>query len=251
MDVLMKNVLVVLLLSIFVFGCSGSKETIDMSAEEHLAYAMEMYNNEDYQFSIREFQSIVLQFPGNTVNDDAQFFLAMSYYKDEQFLLAAYEFSKLIRDIKGSEFVSMSQFMLAESYYQLSPPYQLDQSYTKKAISEFQAFLDFFPVDPKGEEAERKISELNLKLAEKLFDSAQIYEKMEYFNASIEYYTKVYETYHDTKYAPLAHQKKINILLEKEKISDAVENMKLFLVKYPDSEFAPEIQNLHDELSKN
>jgi len=247
----MKNVLVVLLLSVLIFGCSGGKETIDMSADEHLAYAMELYNNEDYQFSIREFQSIVLQFPGNTVNDDAQFFLAMSYFNDEQFLLAAYEFSKLIRDIKGSEFVSTSQFMLAEAYYQLSPPYQLDQSYTKKAISEFQAFLDFFPADPKGEEAERKISELNLKLAEKLFESAQIYEKMEYFNASLEYYTKVYETYHDTKYAPLALHKKINILLEKEKISDAVENMKLFLAKYPNSEFTVEIQNLHDELSKN
>jgi len=251
MDVLMKNVLVVLLLSIFVFGCSGSKETIDMSAEEHLAYAMEMYNNEDYQFSIREFQSIILQFPGNIVNDDAQYYLAMSYFNDEQYLLAAYEFSKLIRDIKGSEFVSMSQFMLAESYYQLSPPYQLEQSYTNKAIAEFQAFLDFFPVDPKGEEAERKIIELNLKLAEKLFESAQIYEKMEYFNASMGYYTKVYETYHDTKYAPMALYKKINILLEKERISDAVDNMKLFLTKYPDSEFALEIQNLFDELSIN
>ena len=247
----MKNLFVVLLISILIFGCSGSKDTTEMSADEHLAYAMEMYNNEDYQFSIREFQSIILQFPGNTVNDDAQYYLAMSYFNDEQFLLAAYEFSKLIRDIKGSEFVSTSQFMLAESYYQLSPPFQLDQSYTVKAISEFQAFLDFFPVDPKGEEAERKISELNIKLAEKLFESARIYEKMEYFNASLDYYTKVYETYHDTKYAPMALNKKITILMEKERIDEAVVNMKLFLTKYPDSEFAVEIQNLHDELSKN
>jgi outer membrane protein assembly factor BamD len=251
MDVLMKNLFVVLLFSILIFGCSGSKDTTEMSADEHLAYAMEMYNNEDYQFSIREFQSIILQFPGNTVNDDAQYYLAMSYFNDEQYLLAAYEYSKLIRDIKGSEFVSISQFMLAESYYQLSPPYQLDQSYTVKAITEFQAFLDFFPVDAKGEEAERKISELNIKLAEKLFESARIYEKMEYFNASLDYYTKVYETYHDTKYAPLALHKKITILIEKDRIDEAVDNMKLFLTKYPDSEFTVEIQNIHDELSKN
>ncbi|MBU0473394.1 MAG: outer membrane protein assembly factor BamD [Bacteroidetes bacterium] len=245
----MKNVFVVTMLVILTFGCSGSNDTTEMNAEDHLAYAMELYNNEDYQFSIKEFQSIILQFPGNVVNDDAQYYLAMSYFNDDQYLLAAYEFSKLIRDIKGSEFVAKSQFMLADSYYQLSPPYQLEQSYTLKAISEFQAFLDFFPVDAKSEEAERKIHELNIKLAEKLFESAQIYEKMEYYNASLEYYTKVYETYHDTKYAPIALHKKITILLEKERIGLAVENMKLFLTKYPESEFTTEIQNLYDEMS--
>ncbi|MCF6269374.1 MAG: outer membrane protein assembly factor BamD [Melioribacteraceae bacterium] len=237
------------LILFLMLGCSSSSDTTMMSAEEHLAYAMEMYEDGDYQFSTREFQSIILQFPGNTVNDDAQYYLAMSYFKDEQFLLAAYEFSKLIRDIKGSEYVSQSQFMLAESYYQLSPPYQLEQSYTKKAMSEFQAFIDYFPIDAKVEEAERKIHELNLKLAEKLYNSAIIYEKMEYYNASMEYYTKVYETYHDTDYAPIALHRKITILLDKEQFALAVENMKLFLNKYPDSEFTAEIQNLYDEMS--
>lgn len=245
----MKKVFGIILLAILIYGCSGSKETSMMNADEHLAYAMEMYNDGDYQFSIREFQSILLQFPGNTVNDDAQYYLAMSYFNDDQFLLAGYEFSKLIRDIKGSEFVSMSQFMLAESYYQLSPPYPLEQSYTKKAIEEFQAFIDFFPIDEKGEEAERKIQELNMKLAQKLFESAQIYEKMGYFNASLEYYTKVYEIYHDTEYAPIALHKKITILLEKERFAIAVDNMKLFLNKYPETEFTAEIQNLYDEMS--
>ena len=245
----MKNIFVVVLLVFLTFGCSGSNDTTMLNADEHLAYAMEMYNDGDYQFAIKEFQSIILQYPGNTVNDDAQFYLAKSYFEDDQFLLAAYEFSKLIRDIKGSEFVSMSQFMLAECYYQLSPPYPLEQSYTKKAISEFQAFIDFFPVDAKVEEAERKIHELNLKLATKLYESAVIYEKMEYFNAALEYYTKVYENYHDTKLAPKAMYKKIKILLEKEKFAIAVKTMKQFLSKYPSTEYTSEIQNQYDEMS--
>ena len=239
-------------LALFIFlmvGCSGSKDTSLMTADEQLAYAMEMYEDEDYQFSIKEFQAIILQFPGNTVNDDAQYYLAMSYFKDDQYLLAAYEFSKLIRDIKGSEYVSKSQFMLAESYYQLSPPYQLEQSYTKKAMTEFQAFIDYFPVDPKVSEAEQKIAELNVKLAKKLFNSARIYEKMEYYNASMDYYTKVYEKYHDTEYAPRALHRKIMILLEKERFAIAVKNMEIFIKKYPDSEFGMEIQNLYDEMS--
>lgn len=245
----MKQIIAGLFLMVLFFGCSGSKDTMMMSPEEGLAYAMELYDDEDYQYSQKEFQSLVLQYPGSTITDDSQYYLAMSYFNDEQFLLAAYEFSKLIRDIRGSEYVSMSQFMLADSYYELSPPYQLDQSYTTKAIAEFQSFIDFFPLDAKVEEAERKISELNYKLAEKDFNAARIYEKMEYYNASMEYYTKVYETYHDTDFAPRALYRKIIILLDKERFATAFENMNFYLQKYPDSEDAEEIKEIHDKMA--
>ncbi len=73
-------------------------------------------------------------------------------------------------------------------------------------------------MDAKGEEAERKIHELNLKLATKLYESAVIYEKMGYFNAALEYYTKVYENYHDTELAPKAMHKKNYNFIRKGKI---------------------------------
>ena len=50
--------------------------------------------------------------------------------------------------------------MLGESYYRLSPNFTLDQSYTRSAIKEFQAFIDFFPTDEQVLEAEKKINEL-------------------------------------------------------------------------------------------
>ncbi|MEN8193902.1 MAG: outer membrane protein assembly factor BamD [Bacteroidota bacterium] len=245
----MKEIFAAILISILLFGCSSSDDITMMSPEDGLAYAMELYNDEDYQYSQREFQSLVLQYPGSTITDDAQFYLGMSYYNDDQFLLAAYEFSKLLRDIRGSEYVPKSQFMLAESYYQLSPPYQLDQTYTTKAITEFQSFIEFFPIDPKVEEAERKIHELNLKLAEKEFNSARIYEKMEYYNASMDYYTKVYETYHDTEFAPKALYRKILILLDKEKFATAFDNINVYLEKYPEAENAEEIREIHDNMA--
>ena len=245
----MKKYLGLIFLVIVLWNCSGGVDTATMLPEDHLNHALELYNDEDYEYSIREFQSILLQYPGSTVNDDAQYYLAMSYYNDEQYLLAAYEFSKLIRDIRASEFVSSSQYMLAESYFQLSPPYQLDQAYTTKAITEFQAFIDFFPTDTKVEEAELKIKELNEKLAQKDFMSARIYDKMDYFRASIKYYTDVYETYHDTQYASRALYRKIIKLLERERFAPAFESIKLFLAKYPDDENIEEIQEYYDELS--
>ena len=244
----MKRIILLLLISVLTWNCSSSIDSTTLSADEHLAYAKLLMTDEDYEQAIMEFKSILLQYAGSSVNDDAQYFLAFTYYKREQYLLAAYEFSKLIRDIPTSEYVQDSQFMLAESYYQLSPNYQLEQSYSKKAIDEFQAFIEFFPLHPKVAEAEKKISELYAKFAEKEFNSARIYEKLEYYNAAINYYKNIKNTYHDSKYAPLAHYKLIKLLVEKSYTDEAIINIVEYLKKYPNDENVDELKELSQEL---
>jgi len=244
----MKRIILLFFISIAIWNCSGSIDTTTLSAEEHLEYAKKIMTDEDYEEAVMEFQSILLQYAGSSVNDDAQYFLAFTYYKREQYLLSAYEFSKLIRDIPTSEFIQDSQFMLAESYYQLSPNYQLEQSYTRKAIEEFQAFIEFFPLHPKVEDAEKKINELYGKFAEKEYNSARIYEKLEYFNAAINYYTVVKDTYHDSKFAPLAHYKMIQLLVQKNRNDEALRSIAEFIRKYPDDDNIEELEELQTEL---
>ena len=233
---------------LFMVGCGSSVDTTLLSPEEHYDYALKLFMDEDYLEAQHEFQSILLQYPGSAINDDAQYYLGFNYFKREQFLLAAYEFSKLIRDIPASEYIPDAQYMLAESYYELSPPYQLDQSYTKKAIEEFQAFIDYFPLNPKVEEAELKINTMNKKLAEKLYSNAVIYEKMGYILAAMMYYGEVQEIYHDTDYGPLALMKKIQLEVNYEKNSDAKKDINNFLARYPDHESAKEVQLLEEQL---
>lgn len=244
----MKRIILLLLTSLILWNCSSSIDTTSLSAEEHLAYATKLMTEEDYEEAIMEFKSILLQYAGSSVNDDAQYFLAFAYYKREQYLLSAYEFSKLIRDIPASEYVQDAQFMLAESYYKLSPDYQLEQSYSKKAIEEFQAFIEFFPLHPKVEEAEKKIAELYSKFAEKEFNSARIYEKLEYTTAAIHYYKFVKNTYHDSKYAPLAHYKLIKLLVDKADNDEALRYISEYVTKYPNDSNVGELKELSVEL---
>ncbi len=239
-----------LILAVWVYGCATTVDTTVMTAEEHFKYAKSLYDDESYEKAINEFQAILLQFPGNQITDDAEYYLGMSYYKNGQYLLAAYQFSKLIKDIQASPYVPKAQFMLAQSYYKLSPPYQLDQTYTKKAIEEFQAFIDFFPTNAKVKEAAKKIKELNEKLARKEYEAAVIYTKMEYYNAAIKYYENVIEKYHDTKYAPLAMFGKIKVLLIKKRNDEALVQAKEFLAKYPNDPNAKEVKKIELSLSK-
>jgi outer membrane protein assembly factor BamD len=173
----------------------------------------------------------------------------MTYYKRKQFLLGAYEFSKLIKNIPASPFVPDAQFMLAESYYNLSPAFSLDQAYTKKAIEEYQAFIDFFPANPKAEEADRKIKEMNEKLAQKEYQSGLIYERMGYEAAAIKYYGTVVDTYHDTKFAPMALYNKIILEVKKSMTGESLADISVFLSRYTADQKAAEIKNIETTLS--
>jgi outer membrane protein assembly factor BamD len=205
---------------------------------------MKLYNNEDYLDAIQEFQAIIMQYPGNAIIDSAQYYLAESRYQRGEYILGAYEFSKLIKTMPASKLIPDAQFMLADCYYELSPDYRLDQQYTRKAVEEFQAFIDFFPTNGKVKEAEQKINELNDKLAHKEYNTANLYNIMGDDEASIIYYTKVVDDYHDTKYAPVALYDEINLLVSIDKNKKALEEIAKFLERYPNNNRADELQKL-------
>lgn len=248
----MKKYFVVFsILSILIItSCSSSLETVNLGPEERLAVAIKLYENEDYLDAIKEFEAILIQFPASGINDDAIYYLGMSRFKRGEFILGAYEFSRLIKSMPTSEYLTKSQFMLAECYYKLSPNFALDQRYSKKAIQEYQAFIDFFPLDEKVAEAEKKISELNQKLAKKEFETGRIYEKMEYTAAAIFYYDNVMQIYHDTEFAPIALYNKINILLSKKRLNEALESSKIFVQNYPNDSRAEAVQKIISNLEK-
>lgn len=244
-----KYLIIVLLAQIFI-SCSGSKDLSSLSPEERFLLAKQKFDKKDYLEAISEFENIMVQFSGTGIVDDAQYYLAYSYYKRGEYIKSAYEFSKLIRDYPTSEYVKDAQFMLAESYYELSPHYSLDQRFTEKAIEEYQAFIDFFPDDPRKSEAEKRIKELNDKLARKIFETAEQYRRMKYIKSAMIYYDLLLEKYPDSKYSSQALYTKIKLLVERSRNKEALDEAKRFLQRYPNSENAKEVQKILNELQK-
>jgi outer membrane protein assembly factor BamD len=244
----MKNILILILFSLVIWGCGGAVNTANMSPEERLSYSVKLYNDEDYETAVNEFSSIVLQFPGNAIVDSAQYYIGMTRFKRKEYILAAYEFSKLIKNMLASKLISESQYMLAECYYKLSPDFTLDQKFTRSAVKEFQAYIDFFPTGDKVPDAEVKIRELNEKLAHKEYNAAYIYSKLEYYRAAIKYYDNVVEIYHDTKYAPLAMYDKTQLLIGRGRNSEALIEINKFLQRYPSNYLYKDMQDLKNNL---
>ena len=246
----MYKLLIFILVGILGWGCSSSIDTVNLSPEDRLQNAIKLYEDGDDEEAVKEFEAILLQYSGSSLVDDAQYYLAQTRFLRQEYIIAAYEFSKLIKNMPASTFVADSQFMLAECYYELSPNYNLDQTYTVKAIEEYQAFLDFFPLNEKVHKAEDRIHELNIKLAEKDFTIANIYEKLDYYTASMKYYDQVVETYHDTQYAPKALFRKIMLLMDREREDEALTEMKKFMLLFPEDEEAEYIGELKSSLEE-
>ncbi|HOJ36839.1 MAG TPA: outer membrane protein assembly factor BamD [Ignavibacteriales bacterium] len=244
-----NKIFIILSLTFAFISCSSTKDLSKLSANEKFEKAKLAYNNKDFDEAVQILQSILIEYPGREIIDSTQYYLALCRYQKEEYLMASYEFSKLIQNMPLSPLVPEAQYMLADCYYRLSPPMPLDQKYTKKAIEEFQAFIDFYPQHKLVKEASEKISILIEKLAYKDYNAAYIYERMENYNAAIFFYSQIIENYHDTKYAPLALVNKIKLEILKKRYDNAKEDIEKFKEKYSSSELLKDILEIEKSLN--
>ncbi len=234
----------IFVLAAFVSGCGSSEPTEQLSAEKRFTVGMQLFNNGDYLDAIEEFRIVTLQFQGSTVADAAQYYLAECRLMREEYILAAYEYDQLVRTMPSSPYVSKARYKRAMCYYRLSPPSFLDQTYTRKAIDEFQSYIEYNPTDSLVHDAEAKIMEMNTKLAEKDYNDGIIYMRMDFYRAASVYFEDVIERYHDTPYAELAQLKKAEALSERKKHADAMSELEIFYKKYPNSQHKNEADEL-------
>ncbi len=232
---------------IFFWGCGSSEAVKEVSVEERFKAAMEQFNDRDYLDAINEFKAISLQYPGSAYADDAQYYLGECHFKRGEYLLAAYEYGDMKRSYPASSLVPDAQFKLGLSYYELSPPARLDQRYTIKAKDELQAFVEYYPSHEMASDAEAKIQELTDKLAEKAYNSAKLYQRMERYRAALHYLDEIIERYHDTNFAPLSYLTKAEIEISRKRFRSAKETVSRFISLFPNSVLRAQADRLLEE----
>jgi outer membrane protein assembly factor BamD len=243
-------ILVLLIAAVIAGGCGSSEQTATLTVDERFEKAKALFEKEDYLDAINEFTIITLQYQGSQHASDAQFYLGDCRYKRGEYLLAAFEYGVMKRSYPASPRVPEAQYKLAMSYYEISPRTSLDQQYTRKAIDEFQSFVEYYPSNPLAADAEAKIKELDGKLAKKLYDAARQYVILERYTAALRYFDDVIDQYHDTDWAPLAFLEKVELLINRKKFSDAQTNLSRFLSHYPNSVLRGRADELQERLSK-
>lgn len=230
-------------------GCSSSGSDISTDdPDKAFSIAKRNFDNGDYTDAIADFSFLKLKFPGTSISDKVQFYLAESYYNQGEFLLAAYEYESFLKNYPLGGLVPEAKYKLGLSYYQLSPKYAVDQQFTKYAIVELESFIELFPSDSHIPDAEKKLNELKNKLAYKDYKSGELYMKLENYKSAAMYFHNVTENYIESEWADDAMLGEIEALNNINKKDEAKALIEKFYKLFPRSSLKSKVDKLKSNI---
>jgi len=215
-------------------GCSNAKLRANMTLEERMAAAMQLYQKRDYYEAKNQFRIITLSYSNSNLADKAQFYLGECHYGMKEYILAGSEYERLLKVYPNSEWVDDAKFKLGMSYFKLSPKYSLDQEYTNKAIREFQEFLEEYHRSDLVKQVQAKLDECRNKLAQKVYAAAEQYYRLAYYEAAIVYYNIILDQHYDSKFSPMAQYYIGECYRHIGKTAEALDAYQRVIDKYPD-----------------
>ncbi len=249
MKVLKVLIVIVLAMSALVLSSCGITQVPEgANAKETYEFAMEQFENEDFQAAQLGFDKIKLQYPASTYADDAQYYLAEINFSKSQYILAAFNYSTLRRVYPQSEYSKLAHFKTALSYYKLSPEYDRDQEYTYKAIKAFSEFQSAYPNDSLYNESSDYITELRNKLAYRDLFTAELYRKIRSSKSSLVYYQSVIDDFKDTEYLQEAYIGKIETLNYLSRHTEAKNEIKKYKSLFPKGEYIDKVRQIEADI---
>ena len=149
-----------------------------------LKVATQWYNKKEYFKCIPIFEELMGLMKGQRSTEDIYYMYCMANYKQGDYMIAAYHFKSFANTYPTSAKAEECLFMNGMSNEKLSPKYELDQSYTNKAIDAFQSFINQYPQSGRVDTANKMILKLRKKLEKKALSNAELYYKTGNFKAA-------------------------------------------------------------------
>lgn len=220
-------------------GCGGQKTQSHLPARDLFHEARAKYDNHKYLTAIELFQAVVYNYPGETIIDTAQYYLALSYFGNKDYALAGTEFNRYLTNYPTSAYASASQFMKAVSAYEATPKnFGLDQSELDDAIRQLEDFITDHPESEFAADARKYLALAKERLAQKFYGGAMTYSRMGASDAAKVYFQKVIDDYTNSPLAPLAS---FNIAVEEMHLrhfDEARTKFETFQTVFPDHPLA-------------
>lgn len=240
-------------------SCSKHQKLLK-STDNELKYekAMEYFEKGDYYRALQLFDQLIPVYRGTAQSEDLFFKYAYAYYNEREYVLASYYFSRFAVTFPRSEHAEEALFMTAYCKYLDSPRHSLDQTVTREAIIEFQAFINRFPYGERAKEATVLIDELRKKLQLKDFNVADLYLKIEDYQAAIVSFRNVLKDYPDTEFkeeilykivvAAYSYADKSIADKKRERFEAAEAAYYDFVALFPESKYSSEVSRLYNRI---
>ncbi len=258
----MKNrlFLIVILGLVIFFGssCKSEFEKLRATGDAQTLHtkAFEYYDKGDYVKAQLLFELIINNLRGKTQAEKVYFYYANTHYHLKKYILAGYYYKNFANTFPNSQYREEADFMTAYSNYELSPKFRLDQTYTEKAIDEFQLFANTYPNSKRVEQCNLLIEQMRQKLEKKAVAEAELYYNLKQYQSAVHTFENVLKDYPDTKEAEKLRYLTIkaayllaqNSIYEKqtERYESTFKKSNLFIQKYPESKYIKEVRSINE-----
>jgi outer membrane protein assembly factor BamD len=256
-----KSIFYIIIVALF-FGACGEYQKAVKSNDAEFKYkvAKELFENEEYQKAYPLFDDLLILYRGTEQAADVYWYYAETSFNLKDFILAAYHYKNFAKTFPGHPKTEMAYYMVAYCYYLQSPDYSLDQTYTFKAINDFQLFANLYPTSDKLLGANELIDILRAKLEKKAFERAKLYYKTSHFQAAVVAFNNVLDQFPDTDYRQdllyyrvLAAYRLADNSIESKKRQRFIEARtayREFTTLYPNSEYTPEVKAMYENIEQ-
>lgn len=168
----------ILLLPLLTLLCSCTEYTKVMKSRDvdyKFDYAKRAYEDKKYVQAYTILGEIYTPLRGTAKGEESLYLLAMSYFENKDYENANLYFKTYYTRYPKGKYAELAHFYSGYGWYLDSPDPQLDQTYTVKAISELQNFLERYPKSEKVPDAQKAIFDMQDKLTLKELQNAQLY----------------------------------------------------------------------------
>lgn len=240
--------IVAVLVTVGFLACNTMYDATGKSPDDIFVQAKKRFDDNDLIEAQRLFDIIKLQYPASQFADDAQYYIAEINFKRKEFIVAAFNYNYVRRLYSQSEYAKSALYKAALCYVELSPPFDRDQDYTRKAIVALGDFQREYPKDSLAEVAATQIKELRDKLGEREFRVAEQYRVLLAPKSALVYYDAVIDDYSDTKFCEPAFVGKVEVLTQLKRSDEALAACALYKRFFPKGELAEKMEALKNAI---
>jgi len=253
-----RKALFLLLMSVFVLGCSDYNKALkSQDLNFKFETAKKYYDMKDYVRASPLLEELLNLYRGTAKSQEVYYYYAMNHYGMQDFILAAYHFKNFAQTFPLSDKAEECSYLAAYCYYLDSPRYSLDQSSTNKAINELQLFINQHPGSNRVDTATIYIDRLRDKLERKSFEVGKQYLKIGDYKSAIFALENTLSDYPDTEFREeaLYLQLRASYLLafnsvdykKEERYLAAQKAYQVFIRWFPESELRKDADRLNEK----
>ena len=201
------HTLITFIIFLFFFGCAskslneynldGSYESTDVDFNN----ALKHFKNEKYMRAKEEFRSIINNPYLSNFSFESQFYIGQCDYYLKDYNQAIIEYENYLNvSYQRTSFVEIAELNLCRCYYNITLDYKKDQSSTYRALEKLQYYIEKDRMNNYINEIEEMIKNLRNKLAQKDFETAKLYIRLNENNAAEIYFNNILNKFYDSDY---------------------------------------------------